>query len=96
VIERQGSVLFAGPVLAELDPPAGTETVANETATIELSPADAGRMFGMNLRVLRRDGQLPPDDAELDELQASLDAAVAGEARPGCALHQRQIVYRGA
>jgi len=53
-------------------------------------------MFGMNLRVLRRDGQVPADDAELDELQASLDAAGAGEVRPSCVLHQRQIVYRRA
>jgi trans-aconitate 2-methyltransferase len=94
VLERQGSVLFAGPVLAAAGPPRGTETVANETATIELSPEDAGRMFGMNLRVLRRDGQLPVDDPELDELQVSLDAAAAGEVRPGCVLRQRQIVYR--
>lgn len=94
VIERQGSVLFAGPAIAAAGAPPGTETVANETAEIELPPVDAGRMFGMNLRVLRRDGRLPTDDVELDELQASLDAAAAGEARPGCVLHQRQIVYR--
>jgi SAM-dependent methyltransferase len=94
VIERQGSVLFAGPAIAAADPPTGTQIVSNDTATIRLSPADAGRMFGMNLRVLRRDGQLPADDADLDELQASLDAAVAGEVRPTCVLHQRQIVYR--
>ena len=96
VIHGQGSTLFAGPVIAAAAAPPGTETGANETATIELSPADAGRMFGMNLRVLRRDGQLPADDPELDGLQASLDAAVAGEVRPTCVLHQRQIVYRRA
>jgi trans-aconitate 2-methyltransferase len=96
VIERQGSVLFAGPAIAAADPPPGTQIVSNDTATIELPPADAGRMFGMNLRVLRRDGQIPADDAELDQLQASLDAAVAGEVRPTCVLRQRQIVYRRA
>jgi trans-aconitate 2-methyltransferase len=96
VIERQGSALFAGPAIAAADAPAGTQIVSNDTATIELSPADAGRMFGMNLRVLRRDGLLPADAAELDELQASLDAAVAGEVRPTCVLYQRQIVYRAA
>ena len=94
VIERQGNALFAGPVIAAAAAPPGTETGANDTATIELSSADAGAMFGMNLRVLRRDGQLPADDPGLDELQASLDAAVAGEVRPTCVLHQRQIVYR--
>jgi trans-aconitate 2-methyltransferase len=94
VIERQGSALFAGPVIAAAAAPPGTETGANETSAIELAPADAGAMFGMNLRVLRRDGQLPADDPGLDELQASLDAAVAGEVRPTCVLHQRQIVYR--
>jgi trans-aconitate 2-methyltransferase len=96
VIERQGSVLFAGPVIATAPPPAGTERVANGTMAIELSPEDAGRMFGMNLRVLRRDGQLPADDPELDGLQASLDAAVAGQARSGCVLIERQIVFRRA
>ena len=93
VIERQGSALFAGPVVAAADPPPGTERIASETAAIELTPADAGSMFGMNLQVLRRDGRLPAVDAELDGLQASLDAAVAGEPRPGCVLHQRQVVF---
>jgi trans-aconitate 2-methyltransferase len=94
VIADEGSVLFAGPVVSAAPAPPGTERIADETATIDLSPADAGRMFGMNLRVLRRDGRLPTEDPELDRLQASLDAAVAGEARPGCMLHQRQIVFR--
>ena len=94
VIERQGSALFAGPLIAASDPPRGIRRVANQTATIELSPAEAGRMFGMNLRVLRRDGQLAREDLELDELQASLDRAVAGEARAGCILHQRQIAFQ--
>ena len=38
------------------------------------------------------------DDAGIRQgghrLQASLDSAAAGEARPGCRLHQRQLVYR--
>jgi trans-aconitate 2-methyltransferase len=96
VIERQGSVLFAGPVIAAAAPPAGTDRVVNGTTAIELSPQDAGRMFGMNLRVLRRDGQLPGDDPELDGLQAALDAAVAGEPRAGCVLIERQIAFRRA
>ncbi len=96
VIERQGSVLFAGPVISAAASPPGTDRIANETTAIELSPGDAGRMFGMNLRVLRRDGLLPGDDPELDGVQASLDAAVAGEARPGCVLIERQIALRRA
>jgi trans-aconitate 2-methyltransferase len=94
VLAGEGSALFAGPVISAAAAPPGTERIADEISTIDLSPADAGRMFGMNLRVLRRDGRLPADDAELDRLQASLDRAVAGEARRRCTLHQRQIVFR--
>jgi trans-aconitate 2-methyltransferase len=94
VIAGEGSALFAGPVVSAAAAPPGTERIADEASRIDLSPADAGRMFGVNLRVLRRDGRLPADDAELDEVQASLDAAVAGETRPGCTLHQRQIAFR--
>jgi SAM-dependent methyltransferase len=91
VVEAQGARLLAGPVLAAMPDPPGTERVADDVVSFTPPPAESARIFGMNLAVLVERGEIPPHP----DLAADL-AAIADGVREGQPVvwRMRQIAFR--
>lgn len=91
VVERAGGRLVAGPELATMPDPPGTERVVDDVALMDVSPSDTATSFLMNLAVLVEDGEVEP--------QPELAAALGGIAERGAGHIEwrvRQIAFRGA
>ena len=91
VVERAGGRLIAGPELATMPDPPGTERVANDAVLMDVSPSDTATIFAMNLAVLVEDGEI--------EQQPQLAAALADVAERSSGHIEwrvRQIAFRRA
>ena len=91
VVEAQGARLLAGPVLAAMSDPPGTERLADDVVSFMPSAAESALIFGMNLAVLVERGEVPPQPA----LAADLAAIAEGdrEAEP-VVWRMRQLAFR--
>ncbi len=91
VVERAGGRLVAGPELATMPDPPGTERVADDAVLMDVSPSDTATIFAMNLAVLVEDGEIEPQP----ELASAL--ADVAERRSGrIEWRVRQIAFRRA
>ena len=89
VVERAGGRLVAGPELAAISDPRGTERATDDVVSVDVAPSDAAAIFGMNLEVLVERGEVEP--------QPALARALAGIAANGGApieWRMRQIAFR--
>jgi trans-aconitate methyltransferase len=78
VVTRAGGLLFVGAELAATPDPVGAERVADHVVMVDVTSADAARIFGMNLAVLVERGELEPHPVlahELDTVARRGDAA---------------------
>ncbi len=71
--------MFAGPVLAGLDPGPLGQRRASMVREWEVAIPRAAAMFSLNLAVWRRDPLVPADQAELDELSNRLDSLASDQ-----------------
>lgn len=89
VVERAGGRLVAGPELAAMPEPPGTERFMNDATLMDVSPSDTATIFAMNLAVLVEGG-------EVDQ-QSGLAAALDDIAERGAGTVEwrvRQIAFR--
>jgi hypothetical protein len=91
VVERAGGRLVAGPELAAMPDPPGTERVADDAVLMDVSPSDTATIFAMNLAVLVEDGEVEPQP----ELAAAL-ADVEQRSSGHIEWRVRQIAFRRA
>jgi trans-aconitate 2-methyltransferase len=91
VVEAQGAQLLAGPVLASMPDPPGTERVADDVVSFTPPPAESALIFGMNLAVLVDRGELPPQLTLAADLRGIADGA--REAEP-VVWRMRQLAFR--
>ena len=88
VVERAGGRLIAGPELAAMPDPPGTERASATDVLVDVSAADAATIFAMNLRVLIESGETDP--------RPELERALAEVAeRGGASIHwrMRQVAF---
>ncbi len=91
VVERGGGRLVAGPELATMPDPRGTERILDDVVLMDVSPSDTATIFDMNLTVLVEEGEVEP--------QPELATALAGIAQRGggdIEWRVRQIAFRRA
>ena len=91
VVERAGGRLVAGPELAAMPDPPGTERLVNDVKLMDVSPSETATIFAMNLAVLVEDGEIQP--------QPELASALADVAERGSGAIEwrvRQIALRRA
>jgi hypothetical protein len=91
VVEAQGARLLAGPVLASMPDPPGTERVADDVVSFTPSPAESALIFGMNLAVLVERGEVPPQPVLATDLQGIADGT--RDAEP-VVWRMRQLAFR--
>ena len=91
VVERAGGRLVAGPELAAMSDPPGTERVADEAVLMDVSASDTATIFAMNLAVLVEGSEVEPQP----ELAAAL-ADVGGRENGHIEWRVRQIAFRRA
>jgi trans-aconitate 2-methyltransferase len=60
VVERSGGRLIAGPELAVMPDPPGTERIHDDVVLLDVTTSDVARIFGMNLKVLAERGEIQP------------------------------------
>ncbi len=89
VVERAGGRLVAGPELAAMPDPPGTERAGDDVVLVDLSASDAAAIFAMNLRVLIDRGEIDPQPA----LERALAEVVEHGGAP-IAWHMRQLAFR--
>ena len=91
VVEAQGARLLAGPVLAAMPDPPGTERVADDVVSFSPSPAESALIFAMNLAVLADRGEVSPQPALAADLAAIAEGA--RDAEP-VVWRVRQLAFR--
>lgn len=84
VITKHGGRLLLGPSLHEMTDPPSARRVHDEVVTVLPHVASTARMFGMNLRVLARAGDIGPRP----DLEEGLASLASGE------LSGDQVVWR--
>jgi SAM-dependent methyltransferase len=92
VVARAGGRLLVGADLAAMPDPPRTERVVDDVVTLDISPADAARIFGMNLAVLVERGEVDPRPdlaGDLTEIERSDEAAET-------VWRMRQLAFRRA
>ncbi|MGH2595008.1 MAG: class I SAM-dependent methyltransferase [Actinomycetota bacterium] len=91
VVERAGGRLVAGPELAAMPDPPGTERVVDDAVLMDVAPTDTATIFAMNLAVLVEEGEVEP--------QPELEGALADVAERGdghIEWRVRQMAFRRA
>jgi SAM-dependent methyltransferase len=58
VVERSGGRLLAGPELGAMSEPPGTQRIADDVVTLDVTAAQVAPIFGTNLRVLAERGEI--------------------------------------
>ena len=97
MLASQRNYLYAGPIVAGIEPPAGLEVAGSEVKTLAVRNCDAARMFGFNLRVWKDDEFMLAhySSESIRELEAALDAIARDEsAASEIAWEMRQMVLR--
>ncbi len=99
MLASQRNYLYAGPIVAAIEPAAGIELVSNEVNTLAVRNCDAARMFAFNLRVWK-DGEFVRthySSETISEIEAALEA-IARDESPASEIQwdMRQMVFRRA
>jgi trans-aconitate 2-methyltransferase len=89
VVGRAGGRLVAGPEIAAMPDPPGTDRTTDDVRSVDITSADAAAIFGMNLQVLVERGELEPQPALV---RALADLATNGGAPVDWKM--RQIAFR--
>ena len=89
VVGRAGGRLVAGPEIAAMPDPPGTDRTTDDIRSVDITSADAAAIFGMNLQVLVERGELGPQPALV---RALADLAANGGAPIDWKM--RQIAFR--
>jgi hypothetical protein len=91
-----GADMCAGATLAGLRPPPAVETLRNEGATVEVTVAQAARMFSLNIDAWSDEGaaRSPHEPGDLPEMARRLRGRLDDDRRGVIVWRVRQLVLR--
>jgi trans-aconitate 2-methyltransferase len=97
LLASQRNFLYAGPIIAALEVPGGTELAGSALRPVAVRNCDAARMFGLNLRVWKNDefARTYYSSESIRELESALEGIAQGESDASeIQWEMRQVVFR--